>query len=80
MGHERGGLDALRVRVEHAPLAALAPIVGETQTGLVARLRDAGFVGVTAEASPAQIALATQQSERAVLEALIDGSSPRRRP
>jgi hypothetical protein len=79
LGFERGGLDALRARVERASLAELAPILDETPARLVTRLQNAGFASVTAEASPAQIATASNQSGRAVLEALIAGSEPEER-
>jgi hypothetical protein len=80
LGVERGGLDALRVRIEHAPLAELAPIFDESSEALVTRLQAAGLVDVTPQASPAQIAAASRASERAVLEALIVDSTARRAP
>ncbi|MCL2776679.1 MAG: DUF4405 domain-containing protein [Polyangiaceae bacterium] len=71
LGVGRGGLDAWRMRVEHASLVELAPILNETPVRLVAHLQDAGFNGVSPEASPAQIATASHKSSRDVLEALV---------
>ncbi|MFT3924251.1 MAG: DUF4405 domain-containing protein [Myxococcales bacterium] len=70
MGVERGGLDALRVRIENAPLVELAPVFDEEPTRLVARLQKAGLQEVTPAASPAQIAVASHRSSREVLEVL----------
>lgn len=70
LGVQRGGLDALRRRIEQASLIELAPILHETPAHLVARLQNAGFEGVTPESSAMQIATASHQSGRAVLEAL----------
>ncbi len=66
----RGGLDALRVRIEHAPLREIAPIVGEAPEHLVTRLQNVGLGGVTAGATPEQIAIASGKSSRDVLEIL----------
>ncbi|MCL2725744.1 MAG: DUF4405 domain-containing protein [Polyangiaceae bacterium] len=71
LGTGRGGLDAWRMRVEHASLVELAPVLHETPARLVAHLQEAGFNGVTPEASPAQIATASHKSGRDVLEALV---------
>ena len=80
LGVERGGLDALRVRVEQAPLADLAPILDESPERLVSRLQEAGFAAATSEASPVRIAAASHVSVRAVLEALIVDRESRTAP
>lgn len=72
----RGGLDALRVRVERSPLVELAPILDEAPEELAARLRQYGFDGVTTDATPAQIAAASRRSDRDVLEALSATENP----
>ena len=70
-GPPRGGMRAVVWAVEQAPLAELAPIFDTTPAALVDKLEQAGFSGVTPQATPRDIAAASGREGRQVVEALV---------
>jgi hypothetical protein len=68
----KGGSRAVMARVESSPLAELAPVFDTTPDALIAKLSAAGFLGVSAEASPEDIAEASDRPPPAVLAAIFE--------